>query len=128
MTSRIQSIEELIERSSLGTPEAKALRAQAPKEAVEAVLRRVDELDEQKRSALAGDVDQTSVMFDIKTKSGGIITGGATVDHREDDVTEVHLPPYFRDWAPAVGFDRLDVRFEGLLVGLAMAAFYQGAR
>lgn len=35
------SIEELIAKSSLGTPEAMAIRAQAPKEVVEAVLRKV---------------------------------------------------------------------------------------
>lgn len=37
-------IEELIERSSFGTPEVKALRESVPREAVERVLRRADEL------------------------------------------------------------------------------------
>jgi hypothetical protein len=35
------TIEELIAKSSLGTPEVVALRAQAPKEVVEAVLKKV---------------------------------------------------------------------------------------
>ncbi len=39
----------LIERSSLGTLEAKTLREQAPKHAVDAVLRRVDALEAEKR-------------------------------------------------------------------------------
>jgi len=37
----LPSIEELIARSSLGTPEAVAIRAQAPREVVEAVLKKV---------------------------------------------------------------------------------------
>ena len=39
-----RSIEELIEASSLGTPEAKALREQTPPEAVQKIMDRVDEL------------------------------------------------------------------------------------
>ena len=41
------TIEELIERSSLGTPEAKALRESASREDVERVLRRVHELEQE---------------------------------------------------------------------------------
>ncbi len=40
-----KTIEELIEASSLGTPEAKALRAQTPPEVVAEVLRRVKAQD-----------------------------------------------------------------------------------
>ena len=39
-----EPIEKLIERSSLGTPAAKALRESAPKDMVDATLRRSDEL------------------------------------------------------------------------------------
>lgn len=35
------SFEELLERSSLGTPEAKAMRASAPKEAVDRIIKKV---------------------------------------------------------------------------------------
>lgn len=37
------TIHELIERSSLGTPEAKAIRAQTPPHVVDEIMRRVDE-------------------------------------------------------------------------------------
>lgn len=41
----LSTIDDLIDRSSLGTPEAKALRALAPKAVVDGVLSRMDELD-----------------------------------------------------------------------------------
>ena len=40
------SFEELLESSSFGTSEVKAMRAKAPKEAVQKALKRADELDE----------------------------------------------------------------------------------
>lgn len=43
-----KSIDQLIEASSLGTPEAKAVRAAAPAAAVAAVLARMDQLDDLK--------------------------------------------------------------------------------
>ena len=42
-----ERIRELIERSSLGTPEAKALRGSVPQEAVDRVLKRVRELEQE---------------------------------------------------------------------------------
>lgn len=44
-------IEELIERGSLGTPEAKAIRASVPRSAVDRVLARVRELRDGERAA-----------------------------------------------------------------------------
>lgn len=43
------TVEDLIARSSLGTPEAVAIRKSAPKHVVDEVLRRVDEKDRKKR-------------------------------------------------------------------------------
>lgn len=48
-SARPVSVEHLIERSSLGTPEAQALRASAPPESVAKVLARVDELEHGQR-------------------------------------------------------------------------------
>jgi hypothetical protein len=42
-TQVVPSIEDLIARSSLGTPDAVAMRRSAPRAVVEEVLRRVDE-------------------------------------------------------------------------------------
>jgi hypothetical protein len=42
-----QKIDELIERSSLGTPEAKAIRARTPQAAVDAIMERVAEIEAQ---------------------------------------------------------------------------------
>lgn len=42
---RCASIEELIEKSSLGTPAAKALRRRTPKEVAEQILSRARELE-----------------------------------------------------------------------------------
>jgi len=42
---RVASIEELIDRSSLGTPEAKEIRASAPRDVIEKTIKRADQLD-----------------------------------------------------------------------------------
>jgi len=48
LNHRPPKIEELIARSSLGTPEAVAIRKQAPRDIVEAVIKRVSN-DEERR-------------------------------------------------------------------------------
>ena len=60
MTSRAEderSVEELIEASSLGTPEAKALRSRTPPEVVERIMQKITE-----RTA-AGDVDDAEWLY-----------------------------------------------------------------
>lgn len=77
---------------------------------------------------LAGDTEQVVVRFDIPTRSGGIVTCEATVDHVGDVVVRVSLPPHFRDYAVAAGLDRDDADFESYLWAAAKMAFARGGR
>ena len=52
-----QSFDELLERSSLGTPGARAVRAQADPATVARVLERVDEIDVQERERALAQLD-----------------------------------------------------------------------
>lgn len=49
----LPTIDELIERSSLGTPKAKAIRAKAPRAAVEKTLARARELERKSKKPKA---------------------------------------------------------------------------
>jgi hypothetical protein len=64
MSDERPDIRELIERSSLGTPEAKALRATVSREQVEKVLARVRELE------VEGD-DEEEDLVEVVTRYGG---------------------------------------------------------
>jgi len=120
----LDEIDDLIARSSLGTPDVVAARRLVPRHITDSILRRADEIHRAHSEA-----DRTAVRIELPSKSGGAIFAECVVVHNGDDVIGVRLPDGHGALAEAAGIT-LDAatEWEGYLCILARIAFARGGR
>ncbi len=100
----MKTIEELIEGSSLGTPEAKAIRALAPEEAVEKVMKRVAELQALRDRAVVGS------RWEVKNENGRLVVAVHSIDLDADPSYNIMLSVEEADSFYAHAYRNLNAR------------------